>query len=657
MGTTSRSFANRSTTWFTAPCFAPWVPRTGRSDRSEKTESEFIASSDPWFRPVRAAIGPDGNLYVVDMYRETIEHPEWIPEAWQAQLDLRAGSDRGRIYRISSSVATTRNPIVLDELSTPELVKQLESPVGTLRDMAQQLIVERGDAEATPLLISLAGDEAKPQARVHALSILEIRQQLETSLLLEALETSHPGVLLVAIGLAEPRLSSEPAILEHLARTAEHADLRVVKQTALALGQTENPAAGNILAKIVRSGRLDDWSARAVSSSAKNHAAIILTELLPEKGVDDGAAGVPPQLLTDLLVTAKANGIDIASRYGELFADPNTDLSTQLRLAASFTAAFRSGDAGGIVELLRPLYGRAITSIRDAGQAESLRCEALNLVGIGIESSENEKALLLELLSPNTPVEVQQQAVDRLARFAESDTGTALVDRWSSMSKSVRAHCVTQMLQRRPWTEELLQALESNKIQAADLSPAARQQLTQTGSRSMRVRAERLTRTTGSLEKRGLVGAYLSQIAGKPNIHNGALLFKQHCAVCHVAGEQGQAVGASLDNLTDRSDVTLVTAILDPNRAVDPKYQSYVIQTDDDRILVGTIEEEAGRSITLAHADGKRSTIRREEIAEMKNSGVSLMPEGLESVLSPAAMRDLTGYLQTKPASDARPQQ
>ena len=112
---------------------------------------------------------------------------------------------------------------------------------------------------------------------------------------------------------------------------------------------------------------------------------------------------------------------------------------------------------------------------------------------------------------------------------------------------------------------------------------------------------------------------------------------------------QGQAIGASLNNLTDRSREALLTAILDPNRAVDPKYLSYVIRTDDDRILVGTIEDEAGQSMTLAHADGKRTTIRREEIAEMKNSGVSLMPEGLQSVLPPDVMRDLVTYLQSMP--------
>ena len=73
----------------------------GRRAEAE-AESEILASSDPWSRPVSARTGPDGAMWIVDMYRFVIEHPEWIPEEWQKVLDLRAGNDRGRIYRLVS---------------------------------------------------------------------------------------------------------------------------------------------------------------------------------------------------------------------------------------------------------------------------------------------------------------------------------------------------------------------------------------------------------------------------------------------------------------------------------------------------------------------------------------------------------------------------
>jgi putative membrane-bound dehydrogenase-like protein len=604
-----------------------------------ESASEFLASTDPWFRPVRAMIGPDDGLYIVDMYRETIEHPEWIPDAWQAQLDLRAGSDRGRIYRITSTQSRAKPMRRFDQLSIAYLVQLLRSPNGALRDLAQQWIIERDDVAATPLLVKLASDASNPHARVHAISILNVQEKLDSDILSAVLSDSHFGVLMVAIQIAESRLQAEPDLLERLAATAQHQDQRVVLQTALALGETTHAAAGKILATIARTNT-DPWVSHAIASSAKQHAVTVLKSLLQQPDQTDS------DLLIKMLATAQASGVDVATEFGDTFRNPTSDFMTQLRLAASFTTALRSRQESNLGKLLQPLYARAMNLAGDDGQDENQRCEALQLIGLGIQSPELESAFLLDLVSPQSPQVVQQQAIDRLSGFSNPETCDALIARWSSMSKSVRDHCVAKMLEREPWTEKLLSALESKAIAVNDLSAAVRSQLAHTGSRSMQVRAARVTRTGGSIEKEALVRSYLTEMNSDRDPTLGATLFKQHCAVCHVANEQGQAVGASLDNLTDRSDEALIVAILDPNRAVDPKYQSYVIQTVDGRTLVGAIEEEAGQSITLAHADGKRSTIRRQEIEHMKNSGVSLMPEGLHEILKPAAMQNVLAYMQ-----------
>ena len=62
---------------------------------------EFLASTDMWFRPTNFVTGPDGNLYLTDMHRETIEQPESIPEELKKNIDFMSGSDKGRIFRIS----------------------------------------------------------------------------------------------------------------------------------------------------------------------------------------------------------------------------------------------------------------------------------------------------------------------------------------------------------------------------------------------------------------------------------------------------------------------------------------------------------------------------------------------------------------------------
>src|SRR5207249_3812723 len=99
-----------------------------RADDEQK--SEFLASKDNWFRPTTIQTGPDGALWIADMYRYVIEHPQWIPKDWQAKLDLRAGHDLGRMYRVFPVGVKPRTIPRLDKMMIPELVKCLESPSG-----------------------------------------------------------------------------------------------------------------------------------------------------------------------------------------------------------------------------------------------------------------------------------------------------------------------------------------------------------------------------------------------------------------------------------------------------------------------------------------------------------------------------------------------
>jgi putative heme-binding domain-containing protein len=372
--------------------------------------------------------------------------------------------------------------------------------------------------------------------------------------------------------------------------------------------------------------------------------------LLPE--ITSKQVDLPGELVSNLLVTLRDEGVDIVERYGSVFAEGDRDFAAQMKLAGNFTEALGSDRSEKIAQMFRPLYAQAVQTANATQADEQSRCEALQLVGIGIESSPHDAAMLLDLLAPSTPLSVQQAAIDRLADFADVATIALLLEKWPSMSKAVRDHCVSYLLQRSAWTETLLGALERGSIRVTDLSPAVQQQLTHTGSRSMQVRAQRLTHISGSVEKQTLIASYLAANQGSGDPVRGAQVFKQHCAVCHQANLDGQAIGASLNNLTDRSPQALLVAILDPNRAVDPKYLSYVLRTQDDRLLVGMIEDETGQSLTLAHADGKRTTLRRVDIVEMKNSGVSLMPEGLQSAIPPESMQDLIRYLQTMPEAN-----
>ncbi len=119
---------------------------------------EFLASTDVWFRPCNFANAPDGNLYMLDFYREVIESPEYIPDAIKKLIDFHHGDDRGRIYRIAPNHPPRRGDLKvnLGRASVAELVKQLENPNGWNRETAHRLLLERQDRSAAPLLADLA---------------------------------------------------------------------------------------------------------------------------------------------------------------------------------------------------------------------------------------------------------------------------------------------------------------------------------------------------------------------------------------------------------------------------------------------------------------------------------------------------------------------
>src|SRR4051794_38283625 len=131
--------------------------------------AEFVASTDTWFRPVNFVNAPDGTLHVLDMYRETIEHPWSIPDDILARLDLRSGSDRGRIYRLTPPAFHAPGPVSLGRATTPELVDLLEHPNGWHRDTAHRLLFERQDRSAVAPLRHLLRESKQALGRLHAL--------------------------------------------------------------------------------------------------------------------------------------------------------------------------------------------------------------------------------------------------------------------------------------------------------------------------------------------------------------------------------------------------------------------------------------------------------------------------------------------------------
>ncbi|MGV3532223.1 MAG: PVC-type heme-binding CxxCH protein, partial [Chthoniobacteraceae bacterium] len=223
--------------------------------------SEFVASTDNWFRPVAFANAPDGNLWVIDIYREVIEHPWSLPETLKQHLDLNRGNDRGRLYRLVPDAHTDRIAPRLRAASTAKLVELLQHANGWHRETAARLLHQRQDPQAVAALKSLAADSPAPATRILALHVLRGMDALDPAIIQQGLADREAGVRANAVRLAaianvepdrvaalsgdeSPRVRAEvgwamvtlPALgkAEGIAKLLERADSPWLKHSALA---------------------------------------------------------------------------------------------------------------------------------------------------------------------------------------------------------------------------------------------------------------------------------------------------------------------------------------------------------------------------------------------------------------------------------------
>jgi putative membrane-bound dehydrogenase-like protein len=245
----------------------------------DEEHREFLGSNDPWFRPTTLQTGPDGALWVVDMYRFVIEHPEWIDVNLVKKLDLRAGHDKGRIYRVFPVDKRPRAIPRLDKLPTPALVAALDSPNGWQRDMVQQMLLWNVDKGAVQPLEALVFHSPRALTRLHALCALDGLAALRPEVVLRGLADENAGVRRHAVRLSETLFSANPAVGEAVVRLAGDADPQVRMQVAYSLGEWRDPLSGRTLARMAMRDGADPYLLAAVMSSAVPHVAAMRAEV------------------------------------------------------------------------------------------------------------------------------------------------------------------------------------------------------------------------------------------------------------------------------------------------------------------------------------------------------------------------------------------
>jgi hypothetical protein len=232
----------------------------------KEKDREFLASTDPWTRPVNFTVGPDGYLYMIDMYRQHIEAPTSIPEDLKAEMDYSNGYAYGRIYRISPKNGTNKKTIpILADKTAAELVEMLSDRNQWIRQQAHMLLIEKQDISVVPELIKMFETDTDPRARIHSLYVLEGLDKLMPALFSKAMKDTEPGIREQAIILSE----KYPQLLPQLIKSVNDSSAQVVLQATLSLGNYNNPEAENAVATVLEKYYPEQLFRMAVLSS--NH--------------------------------------------------------------------------------------------------------------------------------------------------------------------------------------------------------------------------------------------------------------------------------------------------------------------------------------------------------------------------------------------------
>ena len=595
--------------------------------RPSATTNEFLASTDNWFRPVFLANAPDGGLYVCDMYRKTIEHPQYLPEEVRKRTDFESGKNNGRIYRITAA-HRAKHGRKFPQWDTQTAIGELSSVEGWWRETAHRLLLEKQDRSAIFALRDLATNASSPQTRVHALNLLEPLNGLTYQLLATALRDRHPGIRENALRLSESRLPGE--IFDSALALANDPDPRVRFQCAATLGETSRREAIPALVSIALRDAGDRWTRLAVLSSVRDVG----------RFWDEFASRAEQRTDGGIAELARELGRMIGTKRGSF---PSNAVNSDL--AIPFFTGWKE-QRPTIAMDNEPLFKRAANVATNANRELEWRVAAAQ--ALGFASLREAEAALLACMAGQQPPALQTAAMRAFARLKEPEAAAVLLnpDRWKTFPPAVRASLIASLLSERRHWPALLTALENKAIPDSALTRPQRKQLLESKDPAIQERAQKIMQLSVAGDRMKVFEDYRSVLTLKPDPANGRAVFKQHCSACHRLDREGVPVGPDLFGIRNQDREAILLHTIVPEYEIMPGFAAYRLRLKDGREVEGMIASESATHVRLRRALGEEESILREQIEIMEASGLSLMPQDLERNMTRQDMADLIAYLK-----------
>jgi len=647
---------------------------------------EFLASTDPWCRPVNLSIGPDGALYLVDYYREIIEHPEWMSDSAAKSNRLYNGYNKGRIYRITTSDAAPiswTTHLNMNHSSDEELVEKLADPNIWWRLNAQRLLIDRKHPQVIPTLTKLFRHSKSPLGRLHALWTLEGLHQLKSALIEEALHDSSAGVRENAVKLAELHLSKNSNLIPTLLALKDDSNAKVRYQLLCTLGSVNSPAAIEARNEILFKDINDKWVQVAALSASSSQSADMLEGVLKKF---DPAVPAYASLVLRMGAVIGAND-DSKTIQTLLKRAVETTSATQEKWKASLLEGLAEGlknrksvpeglrsqrkllinvclhhpdvsvrrsarsllNAIGISgsPLAQDMIRQAQQIAADANISSDKRTEAINLMAI--QNPENEVVFLEGLITPDGPLNIQLAAIQALSKIPGTTSSAFILKNWPSLFPGIRDAALNTFITEpfsSPRISLLLQSVAEGKIKKSELGWPVTVILMRDIPDSLKEYARTLL--SGKEENRNpVIHDYEASLSLKGDADKGKRVYETNCLICHqVRGKVGVAFGPDLGTVQNWMPENILINILDPNHSISHGYDMWNLELNDGTALQGIILSETSNAIVLNSQGAVKKTIARKDIRSIRRLDISPMPNDFEKRIDKQQMADLISFIR-----------
>lgn len=638
----------------------------------------LLKTDDELFRPVDCQPGPDGALYIADWCDKRATHVDSL-DTWDRS--------NGRIYRIQAKGAKPARKFDLSKLSGEELVNLLDDKNDWFVREARRILAERGDEKIFPRLRKQITQSESAHLQLQSLWALYASGGFSDQLALDLLGHTNTNVRAWTVRLLGDARKVSPQVRQRLEKIAGADPAPVVRrQLACSLKRLPSADALPLLSLLLRHDEdaadqhvplLLWWALESNAVSHRTEVAKLfataevwqrrlfrehIAERLARRYAAEGSdvdfsvcarllESAPGRSETEIILKGMELGM-VGRKFDQMPAS----------LVRWFQEAWVQGQFNLRLTRLGLRFGNkavrdlAIRWIQEEQGAEAERVELIEV--LGQTAGEECVPALLGAFRESGSAKIRGAALSALQRFRAPSVADALIEAYPRQNSETRARIRQALSTRAGWARLLVDAVDAKRIEVNDVSLDELRTMTALDDADLRARIEKLwgkVRTDSPEEKRNFINEVKlvlnpSGVAGrdaKGDPAEGKKVFTQACATCHKLFGEGNTIGPDLTGSDRKNTDLLLQNIVNPSGYIRPEYVAYDVETKDDQNISGLMVESTASAVTLVDRNNERHVLPRERISRLRESSLSLMPDGLLEGLKPQQIMDLFSYLRS----------